>query len=134
MKNSGGAAQFVQINIEENALRSWIIKLFMPNLRMSFGVDNWGKYFLVRRGITNQIRDGVGLLNSKVGYTYLLDGDCKIRWAGSGISEGDEKQGLVKGVRKLIEDSKNRKPAALPPSQVEEATEFKANGESAASS
>lgn len=64
---------------------------------------------MVKRGMTNEIRDAIGLLNSKVGYVYLLDGKCRIRWAGSGICEGDEKEGLAKGVRRLIEEAKQRK-------------------------
>ncbi|KAI9732501.1 MAG: Mitochondrial ATPase complex subunit atp10 [Claussenomyces sp. TS43310] len=102
--NSGGIAQMVQINIEENALKALLIKLFIPNLRRTMDAKDWGKYFLVRRGISTAMRDTIGLLNSKVGYTYLIDGSCKIRWAGSGICEGDEKESLVKGVRRLIEE------------------------------
>jgi ATPase complex subunit ATP10 len=48
----------------------------------------------------------------------LLDGECRIRWAGSGPSQADEREGLVKGVRKLVEDLKvKRKQSALAPSQ-----------------
>jgi ATPase complex subunit ATP10 len=123
VKGSGGAAQIVQINIEENSLKAMIIKLFMPSLRKRVGVDNWGRYFLVRRGISDEIRDAIGLLNSKVGYTYLLDGECKIRWAGSGPSAGDEKEGLVKGAQRLIEELKTkRKGAATMPRRAIEAT------------
>jgi ATPase complex subunit ATP10 len=121
VKNSGGLAQMVQINIEENALKAMIIRFFMPRLRKRLGVENWERYFLVRKGISDQIRDAVGLLNSKVGYTYLLDGECKIRWAGSGICEGDEKEGLVKGTTKLIEELKikrKQKPTPLPQKQI----------------
>jgi mitochondrial ATPase complex subunit ATP10 len=109
IKGSGGAAQLVQINVEENALKAMIVKIFMPSLRKRLGVDNWGRYFLVRRGLTDETRDLIGLLNSKVGYTYLLDGECKIRWAASGPSEGDEKESLVKGVRRLLHDLKQKK-------------------------
>lgn len=107
VKGSGGLAQMVQINIEDNALKALIIRLFMPNLRKKIANENWGRYFLVRKGITDQIRDAVGLLNSKVGYTYLLDGNCRIRWAGSGNAEGGEKGGLVRGTSRLIEELKN---------------------------
>lgn len=102
----------VQINIEEDALKALIIKLFRPSLRKRFGAGNWGRYFLVRKGLTTQIRDAIGLLNSKVGYTYLLDGNVRIRWAGSGVAEGDEKEGLVKGVRRLIEDQLKERETA----------------------
>ncbi|KAI9051032.1 hypothetical protein LZ554_005140 [Drepanopeziza brunnea f. sp. 'monogermtubi'] len=111
--NSGGVAQMVQINIEENALKAMLIKLFMPGLRKKMGAGNWGRYFLVRKGMSDDIRDAIGLLNSKVGYTYLLDGECRIRWAGSGPCEGDEKEGLVKGTKRLIEELKAN-PRARP--------------------
>jgi ATPase complex subunit ATP10 len=104
LKSSSGLAQMVQINVEENAMKAMIIKFFMGNLRRRLGVENWGKYFLVRRGITDEIRDAVGLLNSKVGYVYLLDAHCRIRWAGSGVAESDEKDGLVKCTKRLIEE------------------------------
>jgi ATPase complex subunit ATP10 len=109
IKKSGGAAQLVQINLEDNTLKAMIVKLFMPSLRKRLGVDNWSRYFLVRKGLTDEIRDLIGLLNSKVGYTYLLDGECKIRWAASGPAEGDEKEGLVKGLQRLLDDVKNKK-------------------------
>lgn len=129
VKNSGGLAQMVQINVEENALKAMIVRLFMPSLRKRLGVDNWGRYFLVRKGISDEIRDAVGLLNSKVGYTYLLDGECKIRWAGSGPCEGGEKEGLVKGTKRLIEElrtKRKQKPAPLPQRQILEEQNQKA--------
>ncbi|KAH7403378.1 ATP10 protein-domain-containing protein [Cadophora sp. MPI-SDFR-AT-0126] len=106
VKGGGGLAQMVQINIEENALKAMLVKLFMPSLRRRMGAGNWGRYFLVRKGVSDEIRDAIGLLNSKVGYTYLLDGECKIRWAGSGSCEGDEKEGLVRSAKRLIEELK----------------------------
>ncbi|KAH9212580.1 ATP10 protein-domain-containing protein [Leptodontidium sp. 2 PMI_412] len=119
VRSSGGLAQMVQINIEENALKAMLIKLFMPSLRKRIGAGNWGRYFVVRKGVTDDIRDAIGLLNSKVGYTYLLDGECRIRWAGSGPCEGDEKDGLVRGAKRLIEELKaNRKEKAILPPKV----------------
>lgn len=113
VRSSGGASQFIQINIEENALKYMLIRLFMGGLRKKYGVDNWGRYFVIKKGITDEIRDAIGLLNSKVGYTYLLDENCKIRWAGSGPAEEDEKDGLVKGVRRLLEDLKTNSKAKV---------------------
>jgi len=109
IKNSGGAAQLIQINIEENWLKATLVKLFMPTQRKRLGFDNWGRYFLVQKGVTEDIRDTIGLLNSKVGYTYLLDGECRIRWAGSGQAEGEEKENLVKCVRRLVEESQTKR-------------------------
>ncbi|KAI6250312.1 Mitochondrial ATPase complex subunit ATP10 [Erysiphe necator] len=96
--------QSVNINFEENAIKALLIRMFMRGLRKKMGKENWGKYFLVQRGLTIEIREMIGLLNSKVGYTYLLDNQCRIRWAGSGFSEENERKSLLKGVKKLIEE------------------------------
>lgn len=109
VKESGGVAQMAQINIEENAMKAMLIGLFTPSLRRRIAKPDWGRYFVVRRGLTDEIRDAIGLLNSKVGYIYLLDRNCRIRWAGSGECEGDEKDGLVRSTRRLIEEASQRK-------------------------
>lgn len=103
-------AQHVRINIEEDWLKAWVVRLFGTGaLRRRFGEPNWHRYFLVRRGISDEIRESIGYLNSKVGYTYLLDSECRIRWAGSGQSEAHEREGLVKGVQRLLEEEKAKK-------------------------
>lgn len=117
---SGGQAQLVRINVEENALKAFLIRLFIGSLRRRVGKANWDRYFVVRRGISDEIRESIGLLNSKVGYTYLVDGDCRIRWAGSGLAEPEEREGLVKGVQRLLSESgkgdvRVKKPAVVEP-------------------
>lgn len=109
VRSSGGDAQFVQINIEENSLKAMLIKLFLPSLRQQRSEDDWSRYFVVRKGLDSETKDAIGLLNTFVGYTYLLDGECRIRWAGSGPAEGDEKEGLVKGVRRLVEELRTQR-------------------------
>ncbi|PQE11242.1 ATPase assembly factor ATP10 mitochondria protein [Rutstroemia sp. NJR-2017a BVV2] len=106
LENNKGRAQLVHINIEENYLKALIIKLFIPGLRKRLSEPNWGKYFMVQKGLNDDIKDAIGLLNNKVGYTYLLDEQCKIRWAGSGEAEPDERSDLVKGVRRLLAETK----------------------------
>lgn len=96
----------MRINIEENWLRAWLIRLFAGSIRRQVGRSSWDKYFLVQRGISDEIRETIGLLNSKVGYVYLVDRDCRIRWAGSGQSEPEEREGLVKSVRRLLDEMK----------------------------
>lgn len=109
INNSRGLAQFVSINFEENSLKAMLIRLFMKSLRKRTGEENWGRYFLVQKGLTIEIREMIGLLNSKVGYIYLLDDRCRIRWAGSGFSEENERTSLSKGVKKLIEEQSKLK-------------------------
>jgi len=104
LRSSAGRAQLVQVNVEEDALKAWLIRLFVGSLRRRVGKENWGRYFLVRKGITDEIRESIGVLNSKVGYTYLVDHNCRIRWAGSGDAEPDEREGLVKGVQRVLDE------------------------------
>lgn len=104
VERSAGLAQLVNINYEDNAGKAWLIKLFMGSLRRRFPERDWDKYFIVKGGITDHIRESIGLLNSKVGYTYLVDHHCRIRWAGSGPSDPEERDSLAKGLAKLVDD------------------------------
>ena len=98
-------AQMVDVNIEENSMKAWIIALFQWRLKASKPKEEWGKYFVVRRGISERIRETIGLLNGRVGYVYLVDQDCKIRWAGSGDAEGSEMEDMNKGFARLVSEA-----------------------------
>ena len=110
-------AQAVHINYEDNSAKAWLIKLFMGSLRKKFPEKDWDKYFLVQGGVSDHIRESIGLLNSKVGYTYLVDHHCRIRWAASATGHPIEVEGLNKGIAKLADDI--RKEAQLPSSARE---------------
>ncbi|OTB08849.1 hypothetical protein M426DRAFT_316876 [Hypoxylon sp. CI-4A] len=109
LQDNKDVAQRIWVNIEENTLKAWLIKLFMGGIRRRIGESNWGRYFVVRRGISEEIRESIGLLNSSVGYVYLVDGECRIRWAGSGPSEDHEREGLVKAAQRLLDEAKDSK-------------------------
>ncbi|CAO2650367.1 Nn.00g016590.m01.CDS01 [Neocucurbitaria sp. VM-36] len=100
-----GIAQMVDVNIEENSMKAWIIALFQWRLRASRPREEWGRYFVVKKGVSERIRETIGLLNGRVGYVYLVDEECKIRWAGSGNAEGTEMEDLNKGFRKLVAEA-----------------------------
>lgn len=103
-----GRAQHVRINVEEDGLKAMLIRLFLGRLRRAVGQDNWDKYFVVRRGLSREICEAIGILNSKVGYVYLVDADCRIRWAGSGYAEDHEKTGMVGALRRLLDEDAAR--------------------------
>jgi ATPase complex subunit ATP10 len=106
IEESGGRAQVVEINVEEAPLARWILKLFEYNIRRTRRPEDWGKYFFLS-GIPDSVRECIGVTNSKAGYVYLVDTECKIRWAGSGDATEAEKESLVKGVSKLVEERKD---------------------------
>ncbi|KAI1105222.1 ATP10 protein-domain-containing protein [Jackrogersella minutella] len=112
LEKNKDVAQRIWINIEENRFKAQLIKLFKWSIRRRIGQPNWGRYFVVRKGISDDIRESIGILNKSVGYVYLLDGDCKIRWAGSGNSEAHEREGLVKGFQRLLDEKKPSKVKA----------------------
>ena len=100
-------AQRVQINHENNPLKYWILRLFgMGRLRRALTPDEQGRYFIVRRGVSEIIKEAIGLLNDKGGYVYLVDGECRIRWAGSAIAEEKGKESMVRGLKRLIAEAR----------------------------
>ncbi|KAI0898327.1 ATP10 protein-domain-containing protein [Annulohypoxylon nitens] len=109
LEQNKNTAQRVWINIEENSLKAFLIKLFKGGIRRRIGEPNWHRYFLVRKGISEEIRENVGLLNRSVGYVYLLDSQCRIRWAGSGPSEDHEREGLANSAQRLLDEEKSFK-------------------------
>lgn len=101
-----GIAQQVEINIEENWLKHGLVRMFMGSLRKKYAEDMHGRYFLVSRGLDDDIREALGVWNIKVGYVFLLDGHCRIRWAGNGPAREDEKTSLVSSLKRLVDEAK----------------------------
>lgn len=107
VERNKGTAQIVRINIEDTSLlKYWVVRMFAGGVRKEIGQDNWDKYFIVRKGISDEIRESIGYLNSKVGYTYLVDGDFRIRWAGSGPAEPHEVESLTKSLERLLDEER----------------------------
>jgi len=101
-----GLAQQVEISVEENWLKASMIRLFMPRLRRLYDKDMHGRYFLIRQGLDDHIREALGVWNGKVGYVFLLDGHCRVRWAANGPAREDERLSLVNCLRRLVEEGK----------------------------
>ncbi len=104
-----GRVQRVWINIEDDWMRAGLLRLFLGRLRRGLGEEEWGRYFVVRRGVEHGVRQDVGMVNGKIGYVYLVDERCRIRWAGSGDAGPGEKEGLVSCARRLVEVEKGMK-------------------------
>ncbi|KAJ5459390.1 hypothetical protein N7530_011334 [Penicillium desertorum] len=107
MASGGKLVQRIDINLEENRLKAFLVKTFMWRMRQKLAKEQHSRYFLVQKGFDQALKETVGMMNSKVGYVYLVDSECRIRWAGSGPAEKSELEGLNAGVRKLIEEKKN---------------------------
>lgn len=103
LKGNGDGVQRVWINIEEDWMKAALIWLFLGRGRKGKSEAEWGRSFVVRRGVDDGVRDCIGMANGKVGYVYLVDGSCRIRWAGSGDADIGEREGLVGVLRRLVE-------------------------------
>ena len=114
-------AQLVEINREENHLKWYLLQLFRRNLRSQRSLDQHGRYFMVRRGISEVMKEALGLINDKTGYVYLVDHECRIRWAGSALAEPSEKESMVRGLRRLIQEARAPKEEKTQVQSLEEA-------------
>jgi mitochondrial ATPase complex subunit ATP10 len=107
--------QRVDVNVQGDWVRQLLVRLFKGRLRRSMPEEQWGRYFMVKlardvgKGLTEDVRDAMGFLNSQVGYVYLLDTECRIRWAGSGHAWKGEVEGLNMGIRRLLEEAREAK-------------------------
>ena len=100
-------AQRIEINWETNWIKWMILKIFaVPNLRRIRSVEEQSRYFMVRRGVTDLMKEAIGMLNDKGGHVYLVDQECRIRWAGSAEAEEKERASLVEGLKRLVKEAR----------------------------
>lgn len=103
----GEGLQRIWINIEEDWLKAGLIRLFLGSSKKGKSRAEWGRSFVVRRGVGDDVKVSIGMANGKVGYVYLVDENCRIRWAGSGDADAGEREGLVGVVKRLVESSRH---------------------------
>ena len=102
-KAGDGVLQRLRVNVEPNVLRAALVRLFMrTTLRRAVPGPEHARYFLVRRELSEEVKAAVGVLNALTGATYLVDGHCRIRWAGVGDAQEGERESLVRGTVRLV--------------------------------
>lgn len=97
--------QFIDINLQESLLKSMLVRLFSSNIKRQIPKEQHSKYFFVSK-LSNNIKENMKILNRYVGYIYLVDNQCKIRWAGCGNATEEEKKYLITCSQKLLEEYK----------------------------
>ncbi|KAF8155882.1 ATP10 protein-domain-containing protein [Crassisporium funariophilum] len=106
--------QYVQINLQENLLKSFLVKLFSNSLRSTVPPELQSNYLVSSQNM-EYVREPLGMTNSKVGYVYLIDENLKIRWGGCADATSKEAQALESctGVLlKRLEDMEKEKSSA----------------------
>lgn len=122
VEQSGGRAQMVHVNLEDRTGRWLILWATLSNLKKSVPTEEHSRYFIVKNTLTDAFREVIGWANKYVGYVYLVDQNCKIRWIGSGHATSEEKDSLVKGVRRLLDERSERLKARAPAPTAEPTT------------
>lgn len=86
--------QLVQINLQENRLKAYVVSLFTSSLRKTIPTNLQSTYLLSHQDLTME-REEMALHNKHVGYTYLVGPDMKIRWGACAFAEKEERQALI---------------------------------------
>jgi len=102
--------QVVQVNLQENLLKSFLVKVFSNSLRSTVPRELQPTYLVSSQNM-EYLRDPMGLTNSKVGYVYLIDENLKIRWAGCADAKLEEVQALESCTGALLKRLEENKAA-----------------------
>ncbi|KAI9207615.1 ATPase assembly factor ATP10, partial [Polychytrium aggregatum] len=104
VKEFGGndKVQIVQIHAEDNWAKSVAMQLFLPSLRRRLVKEQWGKYLLCYKDISDDRRK-IGISNRLLGWVHLVDSQCKLRWQAHGPATADETETLIESTKKLLE-------------------------------
>ncbi|KAG9007747.1 Mitochondrial ATPase complex subunit atp10 [Tulasnella sp. JGI-2019a] len=94
--------KFIQINLQENFLKSALVSLSAGNLRSMTPLHLHPTYIHSSQNM-EMVREAMGLENKHLGYVYLVDENAKIRWAGCGFAIEDEKKALFDCTGLLLE-------------------------------
>ncbi|SNX85093.1 related to ATP10 - F1F0 ATPase complex assembly protein [Melanopsichium pennsylvanicum] len=97
--------QLVQINLQTNPLKNYLVSLFLSSLRSQIDPSFHHTYLLSNQDIELE-KESIGFHNKHVGYTYLVDQKGRIRWAGCGFAEQAEMQALFNCTRVLLDRSR----------------------------
>ncbi|KIJ37002.1 hypothetical protein M422DRAFT_69567, partial [Sphaerobolus stellatus SS14] len=85
--------RYVQINLQDNPLKGFLVSLFLSSIRARIPQELQSTYIMSRFNV-EYLREPMGMINKHVGYVYLVDQNCKIRWAGCGFAVDGEANSL----------------------------------------
>jgi len=87
--------QYIQINLQENILKSILVNIFLSSLRSKIPKDQHTRYLVSRQNM-EYVREPLGMTNSRIGYVYLVDENLKIRWAACADAKKEEEEALIR--------------------------------------
>ncbi|RUS32173.1 ATP10 protein-domain-containing protein [Jimgerdemannia flammicorona] len=90
----------VMMNVQENKLKSLILRAFVPSIRKNTAEARRANYILLYQNI-ERLRKPLGMYNQYLGYVFLVDSECRIRWAAHGLATLPEVKTMLAAVRAL---------------------------------
>ncbi|KAI6148539.1 ATPase assembly factor ATP10 [Pisolithus tinctorius] len=98
---SNSRYQYIQINLQENLLKSWLVSLFLTSIARSVPRELHPTYLVSSQNV-EYVREPLGMTNKHVGYVYLVDENLKVRWAGCADAKVEETRALEQCTGVLI--------------------------------
>ncbi|KAI8879447.1 hypothetical protein K501DRAFT_226590 [Backusella circina FSU 941] len=86
--------QVVEVNVQENLMKQWLLKAFVPSIRKNLADNRKDNYVLLMKDIS-RTRKSLDMSNQYIGYVYLVDQDCKVRWTAHGEATPEELGNLL---------------------------------------
>jgi len=105
--------QYIQINLQENILKSILVNIFLSSLRSKIPPDQHTRYLVSRQNM-EYVREPLGMTNSRIGYVYLVDENLKIRWAACADAKKEEEEALIRCTGVLLNRHKRHSPKRKP--------------------
>ncbi|KAF9573295.1 hypothetical protein EC968_008835 [Mortierella alpina] len=94
--------QLVELNIQENPLKAGLVRMMVPFVKKTIPENRHANYILHYKSIKH-LRDPLSMQNSYLGYVFLVDSNCKIRWGAHGAGTEEEIKTLLDSVQRLSE-------------------------------
>ncbi|EWC48349.1 hypothetical protein DRE_02118 [Drechslerella stenobrocha 248] len=104
-----GTWQLVAINLQENLLKYPILLLSLRGIRRQLPEEQHARYLIVRKGVTPAIKESLAFLNERIGYIYVVDAACRIRWAGCADAGDEDRDSLRKILEHMVLEERTRR-------------------------
>lgn len=99
--------QVVDINLPDNFATEFLVKWHAKKIRATLpDPARHARYFISRKGVSKEMRQDLYMENKYSGYLYLVDDECKIRWAACGDASESERNALWRFVAALKKEVK----------------------------
>ncbi|KAF9434650.1 Mitochondrial ATPase complex subunit atp10 [Entomortierella beljakovae] len=101
-KGGNSKIQLVELNIQENPLKAGLVRMMVPFVKKTIPPERHANYVLHYKSISH-LKDPLSMPNSYLGYVFLVDSNCKIRWGAHGKGSDIEIKTLLDSVQRLSE-------------------------------